>query len=258
MTAARLLRPPSVLHADPTAGRFLGAYLVSLLLHALMLIGFAGGWLGSPAPRSESPPVYYVDLLHKPVLNPQAGRPEPRTVAPKTAATSDNAKVALPDKQVAATSQPARKADSRVKDALQKLRDEQSLQQKLAAMRQGQTVSRETPIGLPDAKGNEAGVSSQAYVKATIQQNWALSPYLLGDPAKMANINAWVRITYSKSGRLEGYSFEKESGDPQFDESIRRALVKSQQLPQSLPARLEGLRVIFNLKEMKALMEMRR
>lgn len=257
MTSARLLRPPSVLHADPTAGRFLGAYLVSLLLHALLLIGLAGGWLGSPSPRSESPPVYYVDLLHKPVLNPQAGRPEPRTVSPKTVANPDNEKQALPDKQVAAVSQPERKADSRVKDALQKLRDEQALQQKFAAMRQGQTVSRETPVGLPDARGNEAGVSSLVYVQAFIQQNWALSPYLLVDSAKMASIEAWVVLTYGKGGRLEGFRFEKESGDPQFDESIRRALVKSQQLPQPLPARLEDVRVSFNLKKMKTLMEAR-
>jgi colicin import membrane protein/protein TonB len=68
----------------------------------------------------------------------------------------------------------------------------------------------------------------------------------------MARIEAWVVLTYSKSGRLEGFRFDKESGDLQFDETIRRALVKSQQLPQPLPARMEEVRVIFNLKEMTA------
>jgi hypothetical protein len=252
MTAARLLRPPSELHADPSTGRFLGAYLVSLLLHALLLIGLAGGWLGSSSPRLDSPPVYMVDLLQKPVLNPQAGRPEPREATPATTATPDASRLSLPDKP------PARAADSHVKDALQKLRDEQALQQKIAAMRQGQTVSRDTPVGLPDAKGTEAGVSSLAYVHEFIRENWALSPYLLVDSAKMASIEAWVVLTYGKSGRLEGFRFEKESGDGQFDESIRRALVKSQQLPQPLPARLEEVRVKFNLKEMKALLETRR
>jgi hypothetical protein len=85
-------------------------------------------------------------------------------------------------------------------------------------------------------------------VQATIQQNWALSPYLLADVRKMARIEAWVRLTYNRQGRLERFSFERVSGDLQFDESIKRALVKSQQLPAALPERLEDVRVIFNLK----------
>jgi hypothetical protein len=89
-------------------------------------------------------------------------------------------------------------------------------------------------------------VSPLGFVQATIQQNWALSPYLLKDPAKMARIEAWVKVTYSKTGRLERFSFEKESKDPQFDESVKRALIKSQQLNHTLPERLEDQRVIFN------------
>jgi hypothetical protein len=142
-----------------------------------------------------------------------------------------------------------------VKDALRKLRDEQALQQRLAALRQAQVVPIDTPVGLPNAKGSEAGVTSLVYVQGTIQQNWALSPYLLADPAKMARIEAWVRNTYGKSGRLESFSFDKVSDDPQFDESIKRALVKSRQLPNAVPVRLEDVRVVVNLK---ALAEMRR
>ena len=167
-------------------------------------------------------------------------------MVPKTAVTSKAAPAAKP---------PTRPADSHVQDALQQLRDEQALQTRLATLRQSQAVPADVPVGLPDAKGNEAGVSSLVYVQATIQQNWALSPYLLADAGKMARIEAWVRITYSKSGRLESFRFEKESGDPKFDDSIKRALVKSQQLPNPLPARLEDVLVVFNLK---ALAETRR
>jgi hypothetical protein len=71
----------SGVHADPLAGRLLVAYLVSLVLHALLLFGMTGGWLKS-ASRPDPAPVYYVDLVHKPVLNPQAGRPEPRAAQP--------------------------------------------------------------------------------------------------------------------------------------------------------------------------------
>ena len=254
MTAAKLIRPSSGLHADPLSGRLLVAYLVSLGLHGALLLALTGGWL-SQAPQADKPPVYYVDLVHKPVLNPQAGRPEPRVAAPRPASTPAPVskapeKAAVASKAASATRAPVSSSDRHVKDALQKLRDEQVLQQRLATLRQGQTVPMETPVGLPDAKGNEAGVTSLVYVQATIQQNWALSPYALADPAKMARIEAWVRIPYGKGGRLESFRFEKESGDQQFDESIKRALIKSQQLPNSLPQRLEDIRVVFNLKAM--------
>jgi hypothetical protein len=252
MTAVRLFRPRSGLHADPLAGRLLVAYLLSLVLHALLLFGLTGGWLNS-IPRPDQAPVYYVDLVYKPVLNPQAGRPEPRAATPPAVAPAPPAPAAAPKAAVASKATPTgkgapRPAESHVAGALEKLREEQALQQRLAALRQSQAVPADIPVGLPDAKGNEAGVSSLAYVQATIQQNWALSPYLLKDAAKMARIEAWVRITYSKSGRLESFRFEKESGDPRFDESIKRALVKSQQLSNLLPVRLEDVLVVFNLK----------
>lgn len=260
MTTARLLRPRSGLHADPLAGRLLVAYLVSLLLHALLLFGVTGGWLSS-SPRQDQPPVYYVDLVHKPVLNPQAGRPEPRAAAPAPtpvpAPVAPVAKVepktTVPSKSAPPAKTPAQPADTHVRDALQQLRDEQALQSKLAALRQTQAVPAEVPVGLPDARGDEAGVSPLVYVKNFIQDRWALNPYQLKDASKMAQLNVSVVLTYDKNGRLVSYRIEKESGDPQFDESIKRALVKSQQLPQPLPVRLEDVRVVFNLKSMAEL-----
>lgn len=253
MTAARLFRSRPGAHGDLLAGRLLVAYLVSLALHALFILGLTGGWLGSPA-RTDKPPVYYVDLVHKPVLNPQAGRPEPRMAAgastpsaPAPAAKVPE-KVVVPSKAVPATRAPVKSSDRHVDDALARLRDEQSLQQRLAALRQNQAVPADIPVGLPDAKGNEAGVTSLVYVQAFIQKQWALSPYLLRDATKMSQLNVWVVLTYDKGGRLVSYRVEKESGDLQFDESVKRALIKSQQLPVTLPTRLEDVRVIFNLK----------
>jgi len=256
MTSAHLSRVPVKSSAEPPGGRLVGAYLVSLLLHGLLLIGLTGGWLSS-TPSPDKAPVYYVDLVHKPVRNPQAGRPEPRAATSTPAPAPKPAAPALPPVPAKTTaplkSTPAAKAvrtsdDRHVTAAVEKLRAEQQLQQRLAAMRQSQTVPRDVPVGLPDARGTEAGVSTLDYVKATIQQNWALSPYLLADARKMARIEAWVVLSYGKSGRLEGFRFEKESTDPQFNESIKRALVKSQQLPAALPERLEEVRVVFNLK----------
>lgn len=254
MSAARRLRPPSGLHADPLAGRLLAAYLVSLLLHGALLLWLTGDWRG--APRRDAPPVYVVDLVNTPVLNPRAGRPEPRGAAPPAPKPApamppvSAARTPLPAKAAAPPKVPVKAAPGHVQDALQKLRDEQALQQRLAAMRQAQTVPAATPVGMAEARGNEAGVEANAYVREFIRQNWLLSPYMLADQGKMARIEAWVIITYGKSGRLEGFRFEKPSGDPQFDESIKRALIKSQQLPTALPQKLEEIRVKFNLKEL--------
>jgi hypothetical protein len=255
MTAIRLRQTAAGIPAESQGGRLLAAYLVSLLLHGLLLFGLTGGWLAGP-PRPDKAPVYYVDLVHKPVLNPQAGRPEPRVAAappapaPKPAAPLSPvpAKTTVPARPAPAA-KPAQADDNRhVAAAMEKLRAEQQLQQRLADLRRGQTTPLDVPVGLPDARGTEAGVTTLVYVQATIQQNWALSPYLLADVRKMARIEAWVRLTYNRQGRLERFSFERVSGDLQFDESIKRALVKSQQLPAALPERLEDVRVIFNLK----------
>ena len=57
---------------EPKFGHFL---LVSLIVHGLIWIAFTGDWFGA---RVNPKPPIFVDLVHKPVLNPQAGRPDPR------------------------------------------------------------------------------------------------------------------------------------------------------------------------------------
>ena len=67
------LRQISAFHKDPKFGRLL---LVSLLVHGLVWVAFTADLFGTKT--RPKPPIYYVDLIHKPVLNPQAGRPDPR------------------------------------------------------------------------------------------------------------------------------------------------------------------------------------
>jgi hypothetical protein len=259
MSATRFPRAAAPLHAEPPARRLLAAYLLSLLLHGVLLLSVTGGWRSTP-PRDVQP-VYYVDLVHKPVLNPQAGRPEPRLnqpPAPPAPVTSLPEKAVPPGKASPATRAPVKSSDRQVAAAVQKLRDERDRQAAIDRLRQSQAVPADLPVGLPDAKGNEAGVTSLVYVQAFIQQQWALNPYQLQDAVKMAQLNVWAVLTYDKGGRLVSYRIEKESGDHQFDESVKRAILKSKQLPVTLPVKLEDLRVIFNLRELNALAEARR
>ena len=268
------LRQSSDFHKDPKFGRLL---LVSLVVHGLIWAGFAGDWFGSSS-RPE-PPVYYVDLIHKPVLNPQAGRPDPRPAKKPQAAPVKRAAMTppAPKKQArpevkplvkpapAARPKPVPKPDPRqqqqVKSAIDEIRERQAreaerdaLKDKLAKLRESAaaaaTVSTDVPIGMPDGTGDEVGVSALAFVQAFIQQNWALSPYLL-DQSRLANIEAKTKLIYAADGRLKSFRIENPSGNAQFDDSLKKAIIKSQKLPQPLPKDLE-LVVIFNLKEMAA------
>ena len=276
------LRQVHNFHKDPKFGRLL---LVSLVVHVLIWAAFTGGWFGSST--RPKPPVYYVDLIHKPVLNPQAGRPDPRPskkqqaapvkksvatpVAPKAETKPEVKPLAKPEVKPPETAKPKpvpkpvpkpdQRQEKKVQSAIDEIRQRQAreaerdaLKDKLAKLRESAgaaaTVPADVPVGMPDGTGDEAGVSALAFVQAFIQQNWALSPYLL-DRSRIANIEAKAILAYSSAGTLVRYRIDTPSGDPQFDDSLKKAIIKSQQLPQPLPKDLE-LVVIFNLKEMAA------
>lgn len=258
-------------HKDPKFGRLL---LVSLIVHGLVWVAFTANWFGSS--KRKQPPVYYVDLIHKPVMNPQAGRPDPRPskqqkAAPvKQAVATPPAPKSKPEVKPLAKPAPAAKPqpvpvvdkreEKKVKSAIEEIRDRQAradereaLKQKLAKLRDSvgaATVAEDVPVGMPDGTGDEIGISALAFVQAFIQQNWSLSPYLL-DQSRLADIEAKATLVYAADGRLKSYRILTPSGNQQFDDSLKKAIIKSQQLPQPLPKDLE-LAVTFNLKEMAA------
>lgn len=274
------LRQNNAFHKDPKFGRLL---LVSLIVHGLIWVAFSGSWFG--ARSRPKPPIYYVDLVHKPVLNPQAGRPDPRPAKkPKAAVVKHSVPAAIP-KVAKKPAKPAVKPlvkstkavkpkpvpkpvvkpkpqkDKRVQSALDEIRERQAhkaerdaLKDKLARLRDSvgaaATIPADVPVGMLDGTGDEVGISLLATVQTFIQQNWALSPYLL-DQSRIANLEAKATLRYSKAGKLVSYRVDHLSGNKQFDDSLKRAIIKSQQLPQALPKDLD-LVVIFNLKDMAA------
>ena len=273
------LHQNNAFHKDPKFGRLL---LVSLIVHGLIWAAFSGSWFGTSS--RPKPPVYTVDLVHKPVLNPQAGRPDPRPVKkPKAAAVKRKAPVVIPPTpKVSAkpavklkakpvktvkpkpvpkpapkpVAKPDQRKQQKVQSALDEIRERQARQAERDAMKAkiaklaAATVPADVPVGMLDGTGDEAGVAVVAFVQEFIQQNWALSPYLL-DQSRLANFEAKATLRYSKDGKLMSYRVDQLSGNKQFDDSLKRAIIKSQQLPQALPKDL-NLIVIFNLKDMAA------
>ena len=290
------LRQNNAFHKDPKFGRLL---LVSLIAHALILVAFSADLFGTKT--RYKPPVYYVDLIHKPVLSPQAGRPDPRPVSkPKPEPVKPAAQTVTPavpkepvkpevkplskpevkplvkpepkpepkpaEKPVTKpTEKPAAKPDQakeqKLQSALDEMRERQkreaerdALKDKLAKLRESAavpaTVAADVPVGMPDGQGEDVGISALAFVQAFIQQNWVLSPYLI-DQSRIANIEARATLAYSAAGKLVRFRINNPSGNQQFDDSLKRAITKSEQLPKPLPKDLE-LVVTFNLKDIAA------
>ncbi len=269
------LHQNNAFHNDPKFGRLL---LLSLIVHGLIWVAFSGSWLGSSS--RPKPPVYYVDLVHKPVLNPQAGRPDPRPAkkpkaapvkrtapavippAPKVPAKPAVKPLVKPTKTVKPKPvpkpvvKPKPQKDKQVQSALDEIRERQARQAERDAMKDkiaklaAATVPADVPVGMPDGTGDEVGISALLFVQAFIRENWALSPYLL-DQSRIANLEAKATLRYSKAGKLVSYRVDQLSGNKQFDDSLKRAIIKSQQLPQALPKDL-NLVVVFNLKDMAA------
>ncbi len=271
------LRQINTFHSDPKFGRLL---LVSLIVHGLIWVAFSVDLFGTNT--RPKPPVYYVDLIHKPVLNPQAGRPDPRPAKKKQAApVKRTVQTVTPPapvkpavkplvKPTTATKpkpvpKPAVKVDKRedqkVQSALDEIRERQknqaerdALKDKLAKLSASvgaaATVPADVPIGMLDGTGDEVGISALAAVQTFIQQNWVLSPYLL-DQSRIANIEAKATLAYSAAGKLVRFRINTPSGNQQFDDSLKRAITKSEQLPRPLPNDLE-LVVTFNLKDIAA------
>ncbi len=271
------LRQFNTFHSDPKFGRLL---LVSLIAHGLIWVAFSIDLFGTNT--RPKPPIYYVDLIHKPVLNPQAGRPDPRPAKKPKAATVKRtvqtaaptvtkkptkpavkplvkpAKVVKPKPVPKPTTKIDQRKEQKVQSALDEIRERQArqaerdaLKDKLAKLRDSAgaaTVAADVPVGMPDGTGDEAGIAVVAFVQAFIQQNWALSRYLI-DQSRIANIEAKATLVYSAAGKLIRYRINTPSGNQQFDDSLKKAIIKSQQLPQPLPKILE-LNVTFNLKEM--------
>ncbi len=313
---------------------FLKMLMLSVLLH-LFFVGLYFTPFFQRAPVT-APPVYRVNLVNAPVLNPQAGRPEaaPQPPAPeppppapvsepepepvpappppepepvpapepepelipgptpeeiererlaeeqrkreeaeKKRLAEEQRRRAEAEKKRLAEEQRKREEAERQRLAEQQRRledrareqrlvelaeqrrraeDERARQERLDALRAAARAEAEAPespianapVGMPDGRGNEEGVSASAYVQEFIRRNWTFPRALA-----TGNPEAVVRVTYNAAGNRTAFSWVSRSGHAAFDESLVRALTLSRQLPQPLPQTME-FTITFNLKEM--------
>ncbi len=252
-------------HPDPRLGRLL---LVSLGLHLVVLVLFSV----TLSHRFSTPqrPVYYVDLVNPPVRDPQAGLPPvappkaqppkaepapappaPKPVPPAEKPQPKKAEPAPAKPSPAAAAKPAPKTDTTA-EAIEKMRRRQEIEEQKRAL--AAIASRDTrqsgsapsaPLGMPEGRGSEAGPSEQALIQAHLKKNWSFSKY----QAPRRDLTVDIRLVYDGGGQLLDYRILKSSGDAAFDESVRKAILKGQELPFQPGRRLE-LEAQFNLKDL--------
>ncbi|MGE4544070.1 MAG: TonB family protein [Pedobacter sp.] len=258
--------------------------VISLALHIVVFVLFSGVFFGGT--HIDKRPVYYVDLSKMPVLNPQAGRPdggtapkakpaakpkpaapapqpapkpEPRTSKPKSVASKPAVTKPAPVKDSSKPAKPTeavQHAEQSVQDKIAAMRQNQQRQQELADLKNkiaalsgdaptGKSYGSGAPLGMPDGSGDEIGVDQQTWLQAFYKENWSLSKYQVS----RRDLQATVHVSYSADGTLTNYRFVESSGDATFDDSLKKAILKTKVLPFK-PGKLLQFDVVFNLKDL--------
>ena len=262
MSGNKYIRRGARSSKEPKIGRM---FLFSLGLHLLLFLVFSGALVF----RSERDPrpVYYVDLTQLPVANPQAGRPDAR---PKTTKKTTKKPVKKTVKKTVSKapvkktpSKPKPKpllvdSDAEIQKKLAKLQEKQTrdqeyeeLKAKLAALASGDNrtednLGSEAPLGVPDGQGDEAGASFQVYLQAYLKEQWSLSRLQV----RNEDAETRVRLVYSRTGKLVVFEVLEASGESKFDESVKMAILKGQQLPFEPQQDNWTQDVTFNLKDL--------
>lgn len=199
-----------------------------------------------PKAKAEAAPV------PPPPPEPKAvPKPEPKP-APAKAAREPAAKP-VPEK--VEKTNPAKSDDSyaetlrkmaEMKQKQQRQQEAEDVSKTIEAMRgRDSRGGSNAPVGMPNARGTEAGVDKSG-IGGVIQENWSFSKY----QGRTRDIEATFLISYDSQGNLIDYKLVKGSGDPGFDDSVLRAILKTKQVPYRPGERFE-IRATFNLKDMR-------
>ncbi|EAT15588.1 TonB C-terminal domain-containing protein [Desulfuromonas acetoxidans] len=257
--------------------------VLSFILHVL-LFALMGGYL---VPRFEKPqkPVYYVDLLNKPVAKPRAGRPDapakkkaPKKKKPVIKKAPAVTKPPVKKKPVTVKKAPAEVVKTQPKatqktpvvkqpadvptktveknyqeetlDAIERLKRKQrinALKQELNALATRDIPTTDT-IDAPVGEVGGQGDEVGVGFDSWIKE-YLSQAWALPRHYWERGLKAKMVLQFNTSGRLAHYEMLSPSGDSFFDASVKRAVQQLTQLP-SKPARPLELIVTFDPKEM--------
>lgn len=210
----------------------------------------------APPPKKVPPSKPLVKKVPEKVSKPSAKpKPKPKKPVAKAAAPKESKKP-KPQKAQPVTDTggygETLSAIEMLQKKMERKREREALKEKLAALAQSEEVSSpisSAPVGMPDGRGTQAGVDIRAYVETFIRKNWSFSRYQLAPGRYPESTEAKVKISYGVDGGLIDFRFTAKSGDSNFDDSIREAILRSKQLPRN-PGSAFEVKATFNLKDM--------
>lgn len=167
---------------------------------------------------------------------PPAQKPTPKEASEERAAKDEmvlKPKHAAPEKNERDRTKKNKSALDRIK-ALAKISGEESEKPSKASapLIKGNAISKGTSLSGEAREAAEA--SYYDHLRARLQENWALPVWIARQ-----KLSARVQIFIDGRGRLKAFHIVKSSGNPQFDEAVKRTLTESQPFPLP-PAALLG------------------
>ncbi len=246
---------------------------ISLLAHAALAIGLLIRAAVAPPDSIPLPPTLRVDIVGLPdqlkseaetLAPPSEEQTAPQTAPPPTRAEPEDDSMTAPTpvrpapQAKAKTKTPEKSAsktkaarDKKLKSALNRIKSLDKISEfedpsaKSGVRIKGNRISRGTSLS-GDAR-ESAVLSYDDTVRVHLQQNWSLPVWLARQDLK-----AKVMVRIDNRGRLVDWHFTQASGNPQFDEQVKRALRESEPYPrppQDVAQRvaLQGLRFAFPL-----------
>ena len=198
-----------------------------------------------PKPKPEPKPE---PVKPKPKTEPVKPKPEPKPAPkPKPEKKKPEPKPEPVKPKIQAPTKKAKDTQANAIMAMQAKKKKREERERLKAEIETLTKSPalDAPLGSVTGKGDEEGNDPLEHVRDFITSNWRFSQY----QKTLKSPEAVVDLYYSSSGNLTNYDFVKSSGDSAFDESLKKAILKSRDLGQDFPLR-EKITITFNLKDM--------
>jgi len=274
----------------PSSYRGLGRMLAaSVVLHLVVLGLFAGDLI----PRRELvlPPAIRVNLAHRPVEHPQAGRPDAASGKPKVAPARHRPephKTVLPAPKPEPKPKPVPKPEPKPKPkpkkldpkklAAEKRKVEEAARlqrlQELRQRRQADEAQRERDAKLKALKDKLAGLTTNpgpagAGTDAPVgeaggkgDQAGISYNLFVGETIKRnwqlskyqvasRDLKATAKVLITPDGTLKDFSLTHKSGNGLFDESVRKAILLSRHIDGYSRSRPEWYEIEFNLSDLK-------
>jgi outer membrane biosynthesis protein TonB len=148
-------------------------------------------------------------------IKPVIKRPEPKPI-----------ETAKPDEMVVKPKavDTGKDRERRNRSALDRMKSLENIMDQPKVIVKGNKISKGTSLSGEARENAESGYYDS--LKARLQQNWDLPVWI-----QRQNLSAQVQVYIGGRGQIVNFVFTKTSGNPQFDDDVKKALTQSQPLP---------------------------